>query len=392
MSSYLPDRDGAPLRVRILGEDLIAFRDTDSQVGLVSAFCPHRRAPMFFGRNEECGLRCVYHGWKFDVTGACVDMPSESPESLFKTKVAIEAYPTREAADVIWAYMGPPGQVPAFPDYEWMRAPHTHRHVSKTFQDCNWMQALEGGVDTAHSSFLHNEDLQNKAYLRNADTAPRLDVDKTSYGFTYAGIRSFGERDYVRVYQYIMPAQQFRGFVKGNLEKESTHIPSIHGHLWIPIDDEHTTTWNWMYSYDPAQPLTEEYATKFEIGAGRGPDDLIPGTYWLKKNLRNDYLIDRQLQKTKTFTGIVGINTQDIGLQEGMGPICDRTKEHLGTTDRAVIVARQLLLEALDELKAGRATRALDPATYRNVRAVDMFTEKDVDWRVALKDEVLARF
>ena len=393
MSSELPEADGAPIRVRILGEDLIAFRDTAGNVGLVSAFCPHRRAPMFFGRNEEYGLRCVYHGWKFDVTGACVDMPSEPPDSLFKTKVEIEAYPTREAAGVVWAYMGPPAEQPPFPDFEWMRAPETHRHVSKTFEDCNWLQALEGGLDTAHSSFLHNEDLPNKSYLRNADTAPLLEVDKTDYGFQYAGIRSFGDKNYVRVYQYIMPAQQCRGFVTGNRANEgSRHIPSIHGHFWIPIDDEHTWTWNWMYSYDPAQPLTEEYAHHFEIGAGRGPDDLIPGTFRLKKILANDYLIDRQLQKKQTFTGIVGINTQDIAVQEGMGPICDRTKEHLGTTDRAVIVARQLLLEAIADVAKGRRPKGLDPAAYCSVRAVDKLVTKDIPWRDSLRDEVLARY
>src|SRR5579871_1356736 len=223
LSSELPENDGAPIRVRLLGEDLIAFRDSEGKVGLVDAYCPHRRAPMFFGRNEECGLRCVYHGWKFDREGNCVDMPSEPPDSLFKTKVKIEAYPTFEAAGAVWCYMGPPEQQPPVPDYEWMRAPATHRHLSKTFEEANWLQALEGGLDTAHSSFLHNMDLNNRAYLRNADTAPLLEVDKTDYGFRYAGIRSAGERNYVRVYHYIMPAQQCRGFVTGN-KAEADHL------------------------------------------------------------------------------------------------------------------------------------------------------------------------
>src|SRR5580704_12783584 len=156
LSSELPEADGPPVRVRLLGEDLIAFRGSDGTVGLVDAFCPHRRAPMFFGRNEECGLRCVYHGWKFDASGACVDMPSEPPDSLFKTKVTIAAYPTHEAGDIIWAYMGPKETQPEPPDYEWMRAPRTHRYVSKSVEDCNWLQALEGGIDTSHSSFTHN--------------------------------------------------------------------------------------------------------------------------------------------------------------------------------------------------------------------------------------------
>jgi phenylpropionate dioxygenase-like ring-hydroxylating dioxygenase large terminal subunit len=347
---------------------------------------------MFFGRNEEGGLRCVYHGWKFDHHGTCVDMPSEPPDSLFKTKVTIEAYPTYEAGGVVWTYMGPKEKMPAKPDYEWMRAPATHRHLSKTFEAANWLQALEGGLDTSHSSFLHNMDLHNKSYLRNADTAPRLEVDKTDYGFRYAGIRSAGDRDYVRVYQYIMPAQQCRGFVAGNRLNEPGHLPTIHGHLWIPIDDETTWTWNWMYSNDPSQTLSEEYAIGFEIMAGRGPDDMIPGTFKLKKNLSNDYMIDRHVQKTQTFTGIEGVNTQDVALQEGMGPICDRSKEHLGTSDRAIIATRQLLLEAIDVVQAGGEPRGIDPASYRGFRATDHLVPKDVDWRESLKAEMIARF
>src|SRR5438105_1937424 len=177
LSEQLPEPDGDPVRLRLLGEDLVVFRDSNGQIGLVSAFCPHRRAPLFFGRNEECGLRCVYHGWKFDITSACVDMPSAPPDSLFKTKVTLEAYPPYEAADVVFAYLGPSEFMPPKPPFEWMRAPCTHRHVSKTYEECNWLQALEGGLDTSHSSFLHNEDLKNKSYLRNADTAPRLEVE-----------------------------------------------------------------------------------------------------------------------------------------------------------------------------------------------------------------------
>src|SRR6202453_2043380 len=214
LSEELAEPDGPPVRVRLLGEDLIAFRATDGSVGLIDAFCPHRRAPMFFGRNEECGLRCVYHGWKFDVTGTCVDMPSEPPDSLFKTKVTIKAYPTFEAADVVWTYMGPPAEMPAHPDYEWMRAPRTHRILSKTFEDANYLQGLEGGLDTAHSSFAHNERLGDRHWIRNRDGAPRLDVERTDYGYTYVSTRNVGEDGhYVRVYHYVMPAQQMRGGV-----------------------------------------------------------------------------------------------------------------------------------------------------------------------------------
>jgi nitrite reductase/ring-hydroxylating ferredoxin subunit len=392
LSKELPDRDGAPIRVRVLGEDLVAFRATDGSVGLMDAFCPHRRAPMFFGRNEECGLRCVYHGWKFDVNGTCVDMPSEPADSLFKTKVTIATYPVWEGGGLMWTYMGPPEHQPAVPDYEFTRAPATHRYVSKTFEECNWLQALEGGLDTSHSSFAHNLDIHDKSYLRSQDTAPRLEVYRTDYGYTYAGIRTLGDKSYVRAYHYVMPAQQMRGRVTSRKGGHVDPHPTINGHIWVPIDDTHCWVFNWMYSYTPDIPIEEAYAHDLEKQYGRGEDDLIPGTYQLKKNLRNDYLIDRQLQKTKTFTGIDGVNTQDMALQEGMGGIVDRSKEHLGTSDRAIIVMRQLLMEAMDDMEAGKPIRGIDPKTYTNVRAVDLVIPPAPDWREALKDELVAKF
>ena len=392
LSSELPEADGPPIRVRLLGEDLVAFRDSDGAVGLVEAFCPHRRAPMFFGRNEQGGLRCVYHGWKFDRAGACVDMPSEPPDSMFKSKVTIGSYPTWEGGGLVWTYMGPPEHRPAVPDYEFTRAPATHRQVSKTYEECNWLQALEGGLDTSHSSFAHNLDIHDKSYLRTQDTAPKLEVYRTDYGYTYAGIRKLDDKHYVRAYHYVMPAQQMRGRVTSRKGAHVDDHPTINGHIWVPIDDETTWVYNWMYSYTPEIPITEEYAIGLETQYGRGPDDLIPGTFQLKRNLRNDYQIDRELQRTKTFTGITGVNTQDMALQEGMGRIVDRSKEHLGTSDRAIIVMRQLLLEAIADLEAGRAIRGTDPETYSRVRAVDLVIPPAPDWREALKDELVAKF
>ena len=392
LSEELPEPDCPPVRVRLLGEDLVAFRDTNGDVGLVDAYCPHRRAPMFFGRNEECGLRCVYHGWKFDRDGTCVDMPSEPPDSLFKTKVRIASYPTSERGGMVWAYFGPPELQPEPPDYELLRAPDTHRHVTKTFENANWLQALEGGIDTSHSSFVHNEDLGNKKLLRNADTAPRLEVEKTPYGFRYAGIRTrTTDEDYVRVYHYLMPAQQLRGGVTGSAGGKKS-VPTLHGHVWVPIDDEHTWTFNWIYAYDPAIPLGHDDAIEHDVYSGRGPDDYIPGTYKLKRNAENDYLIDRELQRTKTFTGIKGINTQDYALQEGMGPICDRTNEHLGTSDRAIIAARQLLFEALDTVERGERPRGTNPADYSTVRPVDLQIPHGSRWQEKLERELIARF
>ncbi len=390
LASELPERDGAPLRVRLLGEDLIAFRASDGKVGLVDAYCPHRRAPMFFGRNEDCGLRCVYHGWKFDTAGNCVDMPSEPPDSLFKSKVNIAAYPTWEGGGLIWTYMGPPETMPPPPDYELVRAPDTHRYVSKTYEECNWLQALEGGLDTSHSSFAHNLNIKDKTFLRSQDTAPRLEVEKTDYGYSYAGIRTVRGEQYVRAYHYVMPAQQMRGRVsgrKGGMEP----VPTINGHIWVPIDDHTTYVYNWMYSYTPEIPITPEYAMYAETNYGRGPEDLLEG-YRLKKNMRNDYMIDRELQRTTTFTGIEGVNTQDMALQEGMGAVVDRSKEHLGTSDRAIIVMRQLLMEAMQAAERGETVRGSDTSTYSRVRAVDLTIPLVAEWREALKDELVAKF
>jgi phenylpropionate dioxygenase-like ring-hydroxylating dioxygenase large terminal subunit len=393
MSSELPENDGPPVRVRLLGEDLVAFRDTNGGVGLVDAFCPHRRAPMFFGRNEECGLRCVYHGWKFDRSGACVEMPSEPADSLFKSKVTIASYPTWEGGGAVWTYMGPPELQPPPPNYEWVRAPATHCKVSKTFEDANYLQALEGGLDTAHSSFAHNERLGDKNWIRNRDGAPRLDVSRTDYGYTYVSTRNMGDDGkYVRVYHYVMPAQALRGGVTSWTGIGMADVPRLDSHVWVPIDDETTWVWNIVWSYDSKVPITAEWHAKDEARFGRGPDDLIPGTFMLKKNLANDFMIDRQMQKTKNFTGIVGINTQDMALQEGMGKIVDRSKERLGTSDKAIIACRQLLLEAIAKVEAGEDPRGVDPATYERVRPYDSIIPHDAAWETAFAGELVAKF
>ncbi|HKT17285.1 MAG TPA: Rieske 2Fe-2S domain-containing protein, partial [Stellaceae bacterium] len=346
LSIELPEPDGAPVRIRLLGEDLIAFRDSNGKVGLVEAYCPHRRAPLFFGRNEECGLRCVYHGWKFDVEGNCVDLPSEPEGSPMKAGIKLAAYPTYERAGVVWAYLGPKETMPQPPDYEWMRAPATHRYISKTYEACNYLQALEGGLDTAHSSYLHNLKLGNTSLPRLRDRAPRLEVQRTDYGYYYVSTRQLGEDgSYVRLYHYVMPHQQMRGGINGVLGRND--VPKLDGHLWVPIDDEQTYVYNWCYSADPAVSISEEIAEADERHFGRGKDDLIPGTFKLKRNPSNDYLIDRAVQKTKTFTGIDGVNTQDFAIQEGMGPIVDRSQEYLGSTDRAIVTLRRMLLEAV---------------------------------------------
>jgi phthalate 4,5-dioxygenase len=395
LAEEVPERDGPPRRVRLLGEDLIAFRDSDGVVGLISAYCPHRRAPLFFGRNEECGLRCVYHGWKFDRDGACVDMPSEPTDSLFKTKVTIDAYPTWEGGDMIWAYMGPPEQQPAPPDHELLRTSPEHRFVSKSFEDCNFLQALEGGIDPTHATIMHNQHIGDRSFLNNYDAlVADLNLDRTEYGFTYTGVRPRSAHTWVRGYHWIMPSYHVRARVEGSFGpkqgREDDEVPTIDGHIWIPIDDERTWVYNFMYSHDPAQPLPREQAHLAENRLGRG--DYLDENYVSKLNRTNDYQIDRTRQKYETMTGIDGINTQDFALQEGMGAIVDRTKEHVGTTDRAIIILRQILLESLDTLEHGGQLKALDPSPYRNVRSIDRMVKKELDWRVETREDFVAKF
>src|ERR1051325_8204371 len=218
LSSELPHPDSDPLRVRLLGEDLVAFRDTNGKVGLIQNNCPHRGASLFFGRNEEDGLRCVYHGWKYDVDGTCVDMPNEPAESNFKHKGRQTPDPRHEQGGVVWTYMGPPERRPPLPGLEWVRAAPGRLHISKTLEECNYLQGIEGGVDSGHSSFLHRR--MDDGYstrlteaFRAKSTAPRLEAQPTDYGYRYASIRGLSEgKAYVRVYQFIMPFHQMRAY------------------------------------------------------------------------------------------------------------------------------------------------------------------------------------
>jgi phenylpropionate dioxygenase-like ring-hydroxylating dioxygenase large terminal subunit len=335
-------------------------------------------------------VRCVYHGWKFDRNGTCVDMPSEPPDSLFKTKVTIDAYPTWEGGGMIWAYLGPPELKPEPPGHELVRTPATHRHVSKSFEECNFLQALEGGIDPTHASIMHNMNIGDRSFLNNYDElVANIQLDKTDYGFTYAGIRKLTNNTWVRGYHYIMPSFHMRATVEGPFGRRADG-PTIDGHIWIPIDDEHTWVYSFGYSHDPARPLELDKVRARDTRLGRG--DFLDKNYRSRLNKANDYEIDRQVQKEKTMTGIQGINTQDLALQEGMGPIVDRSQEHLGTTDRAIITLRQVLTETLDSLERGGPLRALDPATYRNIRSFDRLIDGDAEWRAATKTDLTTKF
>ncbi|HLY64415.1 MAG TPA: Rieske 2Fe-2S domain-containing protein [Chloroflexota bacterium] len=386
----LPGPDCPPVRVKLLGEELVAFRDTNGRIGLLDEYCPHRMTSLFLGRNEKCGLRCVYHGWKFDVDGNCLDMPNEPADSRFKDKIHLLSYPAEEYGGIIWAYLGPADKKPDLPGHEWLRAPESHRFVSKTLEFANYAQGVEGGIDTAHSSFLHNNDLSRKG-LRQLDTAPDLQVEPTPYGFRYAGVRNVGERgNYVRVYQFVMPFHQFRSSrVEGTLDSQHSYqVPTIRGHMWVPRDDESTMIFNWVYACNEDKPLAREFIEDEEERAGRGP----AGESEIRHRTReNNWLIDREMQRTKNYTGVYGVNTQDLAVQEAMGRIVPRWREHLTSTDKAIITFRRMMLQAAKDLENGIEPPGADPDTYWDVRPMDAVLPQGVDWHDATRDELRAR-
>ncbi|MFN0070595.1 MAG: Rieske 2Fe-2S domain-containing protein [Chloroflexota bacterium] len=387
----LPVPDCPPVRLKLLGESLVAFRDSNGHVGVVAENCPHRGASMFFGRNEEAGLRCVYHGWKFDTFGVCVDMPNEPPESNFKHKVRIGSYPARDHGGVIWVYLGPPALQPALPKLEWALVPESHRYHTKRIQSCNWAQAQEGGIDSSHISFLHRDQGPGTANvmrrqtggtaLSQQDTAPHFEVVGTPYG-VLIGARRQADTDhyYWRITQWIAPWY--------------TMIPPfgdnpIGGHAWVPIDDETCLTWS--FQWHPTRPLAADELEPMRAGLGIHME-LIPGTFYPVRNAGNDFLIDRAAQRSgASFTGIRGISAQDNAMQESMGRIFDRTREHLGSSDTAIIQVRRFLLNHARGLPDGLTPPGINPDQQR-VRSVSIVLPKSVTaWPEAAQDALVAR-
>jgi len=387
------ERDSTPLRVRLLGEDLIAFRDTSGKVGLLAHNCPHRGASLFFGRNEEGGLRCVYHGWKFSADGACLDMPNEPPESDFRQKVRAIAYPTRERNGVVWAYLGgTEGVLPELPDLEWDLVSPAQRYATKRVQDCNWVQAVEGGIDPSHSGFLHaplhvDPSAMSPRDRYRLDRRPHFALLETAYGLRI-GARRLADHDrfYWSITHFMMPF--YNAFNSGSGDDQQ---PSVGGFAWVPMDD--TTTMAWCFTWNPQRPLRDDERgdhPRVRTGvhltpSARLPATSAPGGAWRPVARRdNDYLLDREIQRTRRFFGVPGISPQDAAVQESMGPIADRSIEHLGSSDSAVIRTRRLWLSALDEaIPLGVAA----PESYR-VRAAGFILGHDEDWTTAAADWV----
>ncbi len=347
LSEELPDPDCPPVQVRLLGEDLVAFRDSLGRIGLLSEHCSHRGTSLFYGRNEECGLRCIYHGWKYDYEGNVLETPAEPPESTLKEKVKQRAYPCREAAGVVWTYMGPREKMPLFPNYPWLTAPRSHATVFKSLQECNYLQCMEGDIDSSHTVYLHRRNVHGKLspntdelnFFREASGAPLFEIDRTRFGLRGAAVYRHEEsgKTLTRVTNFVLPLTVCipSQVVNGKLD-------SINVNFQGPRDDD--TNWRYQIHFRMTGPADQDdFPREPEVGADHRKI----------RNLHNQYLQDRKRQKENSYTGIAGFLTQDSCATETMGVVCDRTGEHLGVSDTFVIAARRYLLGVLDAFLKG---------------------------------------
>jgi phenylpropionate dioxygenase-like ring-hydroxylating dioxygenase large terminal subunit len=388
-SDEMPAPDGPPMRIKLLGEELIAFRTTSGVAGLIQNACPHRGASLFFGRNEEDGLRCVYHGWKFDVAGNCVDMPSEPAESNFKTKVHARAYPVQERGGIIWAYLGPREVPPPLPNLEANMLDEGGYGMYLYHLECNWMQGWEGEMDTVHAAFLHGgatrvEDTQpgTFAYYQARQRDAMFSVLDTEWGTSY-GVRRPAEEDtyYWRIAHQLFPFYAMVPTGVMGLE--------IRFRAYVPLDDYNTLVWT----------INARRNTRAEPPRGMappGPSQLgyLPnstdwlGRFRLTQNLGNDFMVDRELQKSgESYSGIRGIRQQDGAVTGSMGPIYDRSHEHLGTTDALIIRTRRRVIAAAKALRDhGIVPPGVDDPEIYAQRSGGVILPRNVDWWEGTQD------
>jgi phenylpropionate dioxygenase-like ring-hydroxylating dioxygenase large terminal subunit len=359
-ASQIAAPDSPPVRVKLLCENLVMFRDSKGRVGLVDEKCPHRTASLFFGRNEDNGLRCVYHGLKFDVDGACVDIPcvpqaSAAERANMAKKLAVKAYPCVERGGVVWTYMGPAELKPEFPELEWTLVPDSHRYASRHIQECNWLQGVDGGFDSSHLSFLHSGDMdirKNNADKDRRIVPTRYDVVPVGCGFACGSARE-------------LPSGNLSWHVDVMLMPFHKVIPSVPlaAHVWAPIDDENTMLYS--VNFNPHRPFTAEDLARETAHRGIHTEN-TPGTDRAIQNRDNDYQIDREAQASRrSYTGLKGLGVQDCAMQESMGAIADRRKEHLLANDLAIVKIRRLLLKLLDDYAAGKPLPGMKGASYR---------------------------
>ena len=383
LSEEISERDGAPVKLRLLGENLVAFRDSDGRVGILDELCPHRRASLAYGRNEDCGLRCLYHGWKFDVTGQCVEMASEPGDTGLCEKTKTKAYPAREAGGFVWVYMGGAETIPEFEPPAFAPTPAAKVSILKIQVACNWAQVLEGQIDSAHSSSLHASDMvpakvdsakaTGETWLRpSTDKAPRLQMQRTGYGFRYAAIRrpisNAATHDYVRVTVYIAP---FLSLIPPN---NAYNVASLN----IPMDD--TNTYFYFIAWSETGGIDQESWRKFNA-AQVGID--VDTQFRPFRTAANGYGQDRQAMRLGNTTGIRGIPTQDIAMWESMGAVADRSHERLGASDLAVVEFRRMMVDAARTVANGGPVigRTGEHIQHATIRSFEGIVPKSQNWR-----------
>jgi phthalate 4,5-dioxygenase oxygenase subunit len=375
--------DGTPMKARVFGEDLVVFRDSDGRVGVMDEYCPHRRASLVYGRNEEGGLRCLYHGWKMDVEGTVLEMVSEPAASGMAEKVKHKAYPVKEWGGMVWAYMGPQDAVPEFEPPRWAPTAEARVSIAKAILPCNWAQILEGAIDSAHSSSLHSSDMvparvdgakaTANAWLRpSTDKAPRLQVQRGEYGFRYAAIRrpikDAATNDYVRSTVFVAPATAL--IPPNNLY----NVANIN----VPCDDTSTAFYFIAWGHPSQTPETETWRKFLRQTVGVDLDQY----YRPLRNQDNRFWQDRQAMKAGNFTGIAGFPNQDVAMWVTMGPIADRTHDRLGASDLAIVEFRKQMLEAVQAFQNGEAAIGTgDKAISHEVCAFQAIVPKTTDWR-----------
>jgi phthalate 4,5-dioxygenase oxygenase subunit len=375
--------DGTPLLVEALGERYVCFRDTEGRLGLLDELCPHRSASLVLGRNEECGLRCLYHGWKMDVDGNVVAMASEPEGSPLMGKVRHRAYPVREWGGFVWAWLGPREASPEFDPPAFAPTADTRTAILKIRVPANWAQIHEGQIDSAHSSSLHSSDMvparvegaaaDDKSWYRpSTDRSPRLQVETTSYGFHYAAIRrpikNAETHNYLRITEFVAP---YYSLIPPN---SSYNVASV----IVPIRDTETAFYFIAWG-GKACPSTEEWRKFNHARMGIDLDD----KWRPKRTLDTLFGQDRQAMKLGSFTGIAGIPNQDIAMWVSMGPIVDRSRDVLGASDLAIVAFRRLMVAAARKVaEGGKAIGTEDPRLPQvQIVSREGVFPKTMDWR-----------
>jgi phenylpropionate dioxygenase-like ring-hydroxylating dioxygenase large terminal subunit len=354
---------GDPMLIKILSEELVLFRDDKDRLGLTGLHCPHRGADLSYGRIEDGGIRCLYHGWLFDIEGNCLDQPAEPEDKKFCQKVRHTSYPVKDKGGVIWCYMGE-AAAPLIPDFQFMTAPKENRMAFRVVQKCNWLQGLESSTDPAHVSYLHRlsaPEANSNSYDSRGDNRffsddlyPRLQIERTSFGVRIHALRkmSTGE-NYLRVNNYIYPCGTTP------VGTEAPPVKGYQGRWYVPCDDESHCRFEFIYRQ--AEPLDKEFWAK-QKGDNVGPD---------KQHVRraeNRYLQDRdEMRRDETFAGLGRyIPAHDAFAIETQGKIQDRSQEHLGSTDIVIIEVRKALLDAIKQMQAGGEAPGLLRDTAQN--------------------------